>query len=421
MRPNILMIVTDQQRADTLSAHRSSFRARTPAMDGLVRRGVVFEHAFCAAPVSCPSRATLQTGLYPSKAGMNSNLSPGLNDGLNTVAKRMQAAGYQTVYHGKSHLKTDLKSLGYDVSFENSEDDSTVTAAAQYWRNKDWLAHPRPFFHILSLMNPHDIYFIDPDGADEVDQPPWPSQQDTLAEKPELQRKRARAWPDEKWQYYRNAYARLLEEADEDIARALEQLLRSGYLYNTWIILTSDHGDMGGEHRLPFKGPFMYDGVVRVPLVIVPPSASLKPGPNGRMNSRSEQFAPVVSQALTSHIDLVPTVLDIAGLPADPALPGRSLLPVVRGEPLQEVAHVFAELNEQAALRMIRSLDWKYVLQQNGDEELYALREDPHEMANLAHAASHAERKAELKGQLLNFLRAQGDAFAAPFEHARPA
>jgi arylsulfatase A-like enzyme len=117
-RPNILLLLTDQQRFDTIQALGSKFAAKTPAMDSLVRDGVSFDHAFCTAPVCSPSRATLLTGLYPSQAGVPSLVgdgSPPLSPSLLTVGKRLRQVGYETVYHGKWHLGGDIHEHGFDT------------------------------------------------------------------------------------------------------------------------------------------------------------------------------------------------------------------------------------------------------------------------------------------------------------------
>jgi arylsulfatase A-like enzyme len=198
-RPNLLLIVTDQQRHDTLAAHLDRFGCRTPGMDSL------------------------------------------------------------------------------------------------FWRNRDWVVHQRPFFHVVSFLNPHDIYFLDPDAED--------------------------------------------------------------------------------------------------------------------------PFAPFVSDALASHVDLVPTMLDLAGLPPDADLPGRSLLPAVQRQPLPDPDGVFAEVTRNAsaapALRCVRTRRWKYIVASGGEEELYDLDADPWETANLAPDAGASAARRDLQERLRRHLERERDPFAA--------
>ncbi len=100
------MVFTDQQRLDTISAWINHFKTNTPGMDLFVQRGVRFSNAFCTAPICSPSRSTLLTGLFPTAAGVPGNLGqPGgpLDEAKGTLGNRMQALGYETVYHGKWH------------------------------------------------------------------------------------------------------------------------------------------------------------------------------------------------------------------------------------------------------------------------------------------------------------------------------
>jgi choline-sulfatase len=418
-RPNILLILTDQQRFDTIAAHANSFGAVTPGMDSLVRRGVSFENAFCTAPISAPARAALLTGLSPTQAGMYGNLGnpcPPLRNKLLTLGHRLQNHGYQTVYHGKSHLGGNLHEYGFEVAYENSHDPTTCMEAARFWRNRDWIINKRPFFQILSLLDPHDIYFLDPHREIDATLPEWPNRTDTLEDKPWPQRQyqgRHAGWSPRRWAYYRQFYRERVERVDRLIAEALHELVCSGFGNNTWIIFTSDHGDMAGEHGMPFKGPVMYDGVLRVPLVIVPPDPQLL-GANRSEGGR--RYSPHKSKCLCSHVDLAPTVMQLAGLAPDPALPGRSLLPILDGAATHRHA-VYAEWHQigrmVTPIRTIRTLDWKYNHYLGIGEELYNLAEDPAERHNLAGRPQAASMQQDLKRQLFDYLRESGDDYAS--------
>jgi len=405
-RPNIVLLLTDQQRHDTISAALDRFGCHTPGIDRLVKRGVTFANAFTTNPICCPARASIMTGLHPSAAGVPCNISPPLREDLPTIGRRLQLAGYETVYHGKSHLKGDLRNLGFEVAFENSHDPTTVQEAARFWRNRDWLNNQRPFFQVVGLLNPHDIYFLDPDGSDEATAAPWPDSRADDASRPVLQGyARPRTdWSEGRWAYYRRFYRERVEKADACIVELLEELTNSGFASNTWVIFGSDHGDLGGEHGRAFKGLCLADASLHIPLVIAPPDSRYL-GVTNRDGSGSGRFEPFVSEALASHVDLLPTIMDMAGLPADASLPGRSLLPFVQGTARPGADDcVFAEVTANAAttpyLHCIRTAEWKYILASGGEEELYNLAQDPWETRNLASDPAAAATLANLRERL---------------------
>ena len=411
-KPNILFIITDQQRFDTISANVNNFGVKTPNLDALVARGVLFENAFCTSPICCPSRATLMTGLYPSKAGVPSNLAAPLNERVLTIAHRLQTIGYRTAYHGKSHLKGDLHHYGFEVAYENNHDLSTRIEASRFFRELDVDKDKRPFFNVVSFLDPHDIYFLDPDTTDKVTLPPWKNGKDTLENKPWPQTgKGLWEWNEERWQYYRRYYGERLVRVDREIGELMEEFRSTGLTENTWIVFTADHGDMGGEHGLPFKGPFMYEGVTHVPLLIVPPRVRTV----SRTMEPDKKVFPFKSPVLTSSIDIVPTFMDIAGLAPDPGLPGKSLLPVVRREAFKEADAIFAEWHGQGnivtPIRSIRTARWKYNLYLNIGEELYDLKNDPDELKNLAGDPASQEMRKELRQRLEEHLKREGDPF----------
>ena len=183
-RPNILMVFTDQQRLDTISAWINNFKTNTPAMDAFVKRGVRFSNTYCTAPLCSPSRASLITGKYPTDAGVPGNLGePGgpLDETGGTIGNRMQALGYETVYHGKWHLGGNITNYGFEKALECSHDASTVDEAARFYRNRDWMNNKRPFFHMVSLLDPHVVYFQMPDGTTAETFPEWDNLHDDLS------------------------------------------------------------------------------------------------------------------------------------------------------------------------------------------------------------------------------------------------
>ena len=389
-RSNILVVLTDQQRLDTISAWVNNFKTNTPAMDSFVKRGVRFSNTYCTSPLCSPSRSSLLTGRFPTEAGVPGNLGyPGgpLAETQGTIGNRMQALGYETVYHGKWHLGGDISHYGFEKVLECSHDASTIDEAARFYRNRDWLANKRPFFHMVSLLDPHDVYFQMPDGSTDKTYPEWDNLHDDLSTKPWPQQLKggAEKWSAEKRAYYRDFYRGKVEKVDAQIERLIDELNCSGFGSNTYILFSSDHGDMACEHGIPLKGPFMYDGVTKVPFIIVPPMFGI--AGSSPCDPRWKDFEPREETALSSGVDLVPTILDLAGAAPDESLSGRSLVPALTGE-LDDVDAVFSEWIQWGDLvspiRMVRSKQWKYIHYVGIGEELYNLEEDPGELINRA-------------------------------------
>lgn len=419
-RPNILLVLTDQQRFDTIQALGSSFDAETPHMDELVQAGLTLTNCQCTAPVCSPSRSTLMTGLFPSEAGMPGNLynpCPPLSAKQPTIGNRMREAGYETIYHGKWHLGGHVRDYGFDYGEECSHDESTRLMASRFWRDRDWIERERPMFHVVSFLDPHDIYSFNPImHLPESDfQLPWKNLERPESDYPEIPKAKREMWPNDDWERYHKFYAERIEKVDSDIGKLMDDLCCSGLYSNTWIIFASDHGDMAGEQNIPFKGSYMYEGVTHVPLVVVPPRSEYR-GDFTRTVETLEIDKGSQNDSLCSLIDVVPTILDIAGLDTDPNLKGKSLLPLLRGERDHDRI-VFAEWHNPP-IRMARSKDWKYVRYGNGEEELFSLKEDPHESRNLANDSASQQNKLELSKELDAHIAETSDPFESLSEHA---
>jgi len=402
-QPNILLVFTDQQRHDTFTAD-PQFDCVTPGMDYLAGLGHKFTHAFCSAPICSPSRATMMTGLYPTQAGMPGNLnrpSGPLSHDIRTIAHRLSAAGYRCAYFGKWHLGNQPHEYGFEVGIENHDDFTTMVEARRWLRNDA----RKPFFCVVSFTDPHDIYWLEPGREQSEGTPAWPSEGEDLSAKPWPQGEFAHndnelgEHTSGRWRYYRDFYARKVEKVDASVHQVVRGCFEAPARDDTWVVFTSDHGDMAGQHNIPFKGPFMYDGVVRVPLVIVPP--------------HELGITPAESDLLTNNIDLVPTMMDMAGLEPDPVLPGRSLLPGIRGREMDDPPYIVSQWiqkqNWVTPIRMIRTRQWKYVHYLNNGEELYDLAKDPHEATNLAGSADCEDVRDRMYALLLEHVEKTGD------------
>ena len=361
--PNILMIMTDQQRFDSLSCYGNT-AIRTPNLDRLARSGVLFERCYVNNPVCTPSRASILTGKPLAGHGvfqLHDNLP--LDEVL--FPKRLGERGYQTALIGKLHVSgrlTEAEKRHPNDGFEVYEwcMDPTIHLDSQFNAYTSWLrthhedfwarlkeegrtlrnfpadVHfnrwaadatcsfldrrdtSRPFFCFMSLFDPHDPYYDCPaEWLDAVD----PTQIGTAqpAEESEQLIPRAillerRRWADNL--NGKNGYADLrdiqtgyygsIAYLDHEIGRVLDHLDRTGLAENTAVVFLSDHGDMLGDRRLLTKGPYFYDPCTRVPFII-------------RFPAGAEAGIPVGLRyhGLTQPNDVAATVLSLAGFTHD--------------------------------------------------------------------------------------------------------
>jgi arylsulfatase A-like enzyme len=431
-QPNLLFILTDDQRFDALGCVNSV--AITPNMDSLAAHGVRFDRTFVTTSICSPSRATCLTGRYGRANGV-----PGLGMALNrdevTFAHLLKRAGYATGYVGKWHLKWPKpKGAGFDfVTYFTSNGPHHNRRVIEQGRRKvargyieDYLAGQsvafieqaaasgRPFVLHHATQIPHmDHRFSWPAGAETLARFPLETMpvpatwRDDLSGKPpylKTARSRARAQEDygytdakairRHWQHYLASVA----EMDAALGKVFAALDRLGLRENTWIILMGDNGWFMGEHGFTSK-VLAYEDSIRVPFIVA------GPGLDG-----------AVSEELILNADIAPTLLDLAGLPVPKRMHGRSLVPLLEGETQGWRKSVLYEAIEPELgvwpHVAVRTVQWKYI--QTFDlkdrsrvifEELYDLKNDPHETENLAGENEHAETQKRLKTELAELRR----------------
>jgi arylsulfatase A-like enzyme len=403
--PNILVIMTDEERypppyeGESLARfRREQLGARQSIRDG----GLEFHRHYAGSTACLPSRTTLFTGQYPSLHGAanTDGLAKKANDpdmqwldpnSVPTLGDWFRAGGYETHYRGKWHIShADLMIPGSHEGLMASDETGTpIPAAVAAYKGADrldpygfsgWigrephgaakadsgvvrdgvfaeqvvelfadLAAARregPWLAVASFVNPHDIAFngwgweallglppVDDDTLPAI--PEAPSQADSFAGRPACQEAFTKAWPDMLYEQpndesYRRLYYYLHKLVDRAIGRILESLQASGMADDTVIVFTSDHGDLVGAHGgLMQKWYNAYDEAIRVPLLVRGPGIAVTP---------EGVHTP------TSHVDLLPTLLGLAGIDVERAaaivavehdetqpLPGRDLSPVLRG------------------------------------------------------------------------------------------
>lgn len=379
-RPNVLIFLTDQESA-LLPGPVS-----TPNRDKLLQRnGVRFENAFCNTPQCSPARGAILTGREPYRNGVLTNvdassLGKTLPSNLPTIGSVFQKAGYRTGYFGKWHLSLDkdLSAYGFEHSELNGSDEEASSRAALWMQ-----AQHTPWLAFVSILNPHHIYEI-PKIVKEIKprpgvRPPHSTLSDLKAKPAEQQAfvdqdqgKLTSLFGEKEWIGYRSYYCELIEKTDKCLGLAL-----AGTSNNTVVFCSTDHGDQLGEHGLPFKGPFMYEELIRIPMIYSGPGVE-------RLRSRSTE--------LITQTSIAPTLAQLAGV----QWPAR----------LQQAHrdHVFLEYYSKQKwvnpIRTVRNRRYKLNWYDRGNKELYDLQQDPHELRNLAGDASVAKLQADLESKL---------------------
>ncbi len=429
-RPNLLLIMTDQQSASAMSCAGNEY-LHTPAMDSLAASGVLFDNSYCTNPLCVPSRAGMFSGRMPHQAGAPYNVSASddLTD-LPLMGRLLADAGYQCSYVGKWHLPVPQKNVdqhGFEL-LPGAPDAGVPPTCDEFFRRR----HERPFLLVASLVNPHNICEwargqhlphgdIGPLPPPE-DCPPLMPNAAIPAEEPEVLRQindgttkqyPTQGWPADKWRQYRWAYHRMVELVDAHVGTILDSLRRSGLEEETVVIFTSDHGDGQGAHDWNQK-QVLYEEPVRVPLIISRKGSGRPP-----MVDRSH--------LVSTGLDLLPTVCDYAGAAVPHYALGASLRPLVEGRqsarPWRDCVFAetaFCEFDKPTGIRgrMARTARYKYIVYSAGQrrEQLFDLEEDPGEMRNLASSPAHVGVLQDHRQRLQEWLLAIGDPFAAELD-----
>jgi arylsulfatase A-like enzyme len=442
-RPNIIFIISDQQRAGMMSCTGNPY-LKTPAMDRLAASGRRFEMAYSANPVCLPARFSFFTGRMPSAVGIrhNEDRTRGVPEEIaaKSMGRLFKDAGYETVYGGKIHLPRvmELDKIGFR-NLTRDERGKLADECAQFIKQP----HERPFLLVASFINPHDICYmaindhLRSQGKRPIDNvaskimeeliegprknltefvekhcPPLPDNFEVPELEPECITEKyvkertfrwyaREKWSQEMWRLFRWAYCRLTEMVDEEIGRVLAAVRDAGIEGNTLIVFTSDHGDHDSAHRLEHKS-ILYEGAARVPFI---------------MSYRGVIPAGAVDEAhlVSNGLDLLPTLCDYAGIVAPEDLLGASVRPLAEGKAVSSWRdHLVVESQNG---RMIRTARFKYNVYDSGEhrEQLIDLKNDPGEMKNLAYDGRHKAILEQHRELLATWVDRAGDAIGKEY------
>ena len=454
-KPNIVLIITDQMRGDAMGADGNSC-IQTPNLDCLAAHGTRFNHAYSPTPSCLPARAILWSGSnqwHTGVLGMGPHENPCPNDFPYTLAGELTAAGYRTHLVGKGHFFPQRTAMGfqsreldesarvetpdykcdYRIWFEqNAPPSVTPDDHGVEWNS--WLARPwhteeslhptawtvkrslhflqnrdmaQPFFLNISFARPHSPYvppqaywdmYINAetppphvgDWASVFDQPETASDTDAWCGKMTPQQiHRARA-----------GYFGEISFIDAQLGLFMYWFKRfQPETYdNTWFVFLSDHGDMQGDHNL-WRKTYPYEGSARVPMIIVPPAAAERP-------ARS------VADEVVGHQDIMPTILEMAGLDNPPTVEGRSLLSLIDAPVENWRDYIHGEhstcYSHQQAMQYVTDGRQKFIwLPLVGQQQFFDLESDPGECRNLIDDPAWQERIEVWRKRLIDELAAR--------------
>ncbi len=383
-KPNVLLVTLDTTRADHLGCYGSP-EVRTPALDALARRGVLFEQAATASPLTLPAHCTILTGMYPTYHGVRVNGNTALNEDQTTLAEVFSRRGYSCgafiaafVVDGRWGLKQGFEV--YDDKLDMTRSKHIDLGAIQRPGNQvmdsalAWLdgRSGAPFFAWIHLYDPHLPY-----------EPPEPYRSEYGARGPA------------------GLYAGEIAFMDAQIGRLTAWLERTGLDRSTVVVLVGDHGEGLGSHGEGSHGYYIYDYAVHVPLIVVAPL-------NGLAGKR------VPAQVRTA--DVFPTILDLAGVAPDGETQGRSLVPSMFRPGAGREVPAYAESmapNIQfgwSPLQVLRTTRYKYI--DSPRAELFDIVADPGETANLIAGQPNIARK--MKADLDELIEETGRGALAP-------
>jgi len=474
-KPNIVIIMTDQQRAD-LSAREGYPLDTTPFLDSLAQTGSDFNRAYTSSPICAPARVSLFTGRYPSATRVRTNHNIAdvtYSKDLVDVLKELE---YEVGISGKNHSHIGDDRWDFSAHFGHDGGDGAdrtpkemqfdeLLCSLQHRTHLDptpfplecqgpyravtkaqeWISslQGNPFCLWLTFAEPHNPFQVPepyysmfpPDTL-----PPCRADEGALKEKGYRWQWLRKTWdvavPDyaEQRDRARANYHGMLRLIDDQVKRFVGFLDQNGLRENTIIVFLSDHGDFVGEYGLIRKGPDLPECLTRIPLFFAGPGIITGDAPH---------------EAHVSICDVMPTLCEFLGVPIPEGVQGRSLWPILTGQsyPKEEFSSIYSEhgyggltytdeddldpteegalnpgctfdcLNswtQSGMMRMVRRDDWKLVFDMEGNGQLYNLKNDPAELANLYGEPALAQLQGELQAELLKWILRTQDPLPQP-------
>lgn len=442
-RPNFIFMYTDDQRYDAIRAMGRQPWLRTPNMDRLMTQGANFRNSFVTISLCSPSRSCLMTGAYAHRTGVvDNNRTSRLRDEIPVVFPALRQAGYSTAYVGKSHVPNFLegdRGLDFTASFNGQGRyfDNTFVVNGKETPTKGYITDhinrymleyldkrdkSKPFVMYVGHKAVHSGFDPDPKYMEQFKNEWMPlpkTWDDTYEGRPSYLKTRRKSWHGlegliQKFNYsdLQRRIAACLVSVDNGIGQLLEKLQKNGELEDTVIIYSSDNGFFAGQHGLNDKRA-MYEDSIRVPWLVHYPRM-IKPG--------------TVFDQMVLNVDLVPTIMDFAGIDKPGYVQGRSWKPILEGKDRQGRASWLYEYNWEKSYPFdptqvgVRTQRYKYIRYPetgNNDpdypmkgelpyDELYDLQNDPLEMRNLAKDPSAAGVFREMQALLKKHLEETG-------------
>lgn len=461
-QPNIILIMTDQLRGDSLGCMGHP-DVKTPYIDTLASRGALFENAYSACPTCIPARAALHTGMSQEHHGR-----VGYEDGVDwryahTLAGELSKAGYYTKCVGKMHVhplrnmtgfhhiqlhdgylhyrrRTDapyyesqrvaddymywlksVKGIDADITDSGLECNSWVTRPWPYEES----AHPtnwvtsgcidflrqrdrqKPFFLMASYLRPHPPFdapqpYFDM-YKDKALKPPvigdW-ADEEALKAKGRIFDSATGPLDEDLIRQAQAGYYACITHLDHQIGRLIQALIDDNVYEDAIILFTSDHGEMLCDHHL-FRKALPYEGSSHIPMILSAPESVLK-------TTWGSRLKPVVELR-----DVMPTLLDAAGAAIPDSVDGKSLLPLIKGKEgtVREYLHGEHAFGSKSNQWIVTEHD-KYIwFSQSGEEQYFDLDADPYECRNLAGAMEYGPRINELRHILIEMLQGREEGY----------
>ncbi|MGN6133828.1 MAG: sulfatase-like hydrolase/transferase [Aureliella sp.] len=413
-RPNIVVFLSDDHSLADSSLYGPERQVPTPNMERLAAAGMTFERAFVASPSCAPSRAALLTGLMPSRNGAEANHARP-QASIKKLPAYLQELGYEVVSFGKVGHYAQTPEYGFDLARHFTyHEDIAIPKALEWLKDRQ---SDKPLCLFVGTNWPHV---------------PWPQESSVAPKSVIIPSKHV---DNGKTREERAKYIEAVKTMDRELGQVYD-LARERLGENTLFLHTSDHGA-----QWPFGKWNLYDDGIRTPLIVAWP---------GKIKPQSR------TQAMVSWVDILPTLVEAAGGSPDPALDGRSLMPVLRGEKTEHRDAIYTVHSgdgnfnvfpmrsvRTARYKLIRNLHPEFLYtshvtkvrgpeaywpswledakthpeaadkvkryQQRPAEELYDLQADPLEQHNLVGDPAHAEVLEKLRSQLTAWMQAQGD------------